>query len=137
MVETFLGGFAGGFLEVGHHIGYGVYFSTARILGVPVPPGGGALAGMMAGFIKGELMPRLTAEESAQTLAMLDGMKDFEIGRDRIRAVELRRPGLGVGTMTIVPADGAPIVVKLRHRTAYDRLVQLLQAFAPELVRLA
>ncbi len=137
MAENFIGGFAGGFLEMGHHIGYGLYFTTTRILGVDVPPGGGPLAGMMAGFIKGELMPRLTPEESLQTIAMLETMRDFEIGRDQIRAVDLRRPGLGTGTLTITPINGGSVVVRLRHRTAFDRLLQLFRAFGPELVRVS
>lgn len=135
-VETFIGGFAGGFLEKGFHIGYGLYFTTERVIGIDLGAhGGGALAGTMAGFIQGELMPRLSPEESARVVGMLDGMKDFEFRKEQIRAVDLKRPGLGLGHMTITPSAGEPITVKLRHRTAYDRLVQLMQVFGPELVR--
>lgn len=90
---------------------------------------------MMAGLIKGELMPRLSPDESARTIAWLDGMKAFEIGKDQIRQGDLKRPGLGVEALTITLRSGEPVTVKLRHRTADDRLVSLLQAFGPELVR--
>ncbi len=136
MVETFIGGFAGGFLEMGLHIGYGLYFTTTRVLGIDVAsPAGRGLAGTMAGLIKGELMPRLTPKENVQTIAWLDGMKAFEIGKDQIRAIVLKRPGFGIGSLTITTVSGGPVTIKLRHRTAYDRHVPLLQAFGPELVR--
>lgn len=97
--------------------------------------GGGAFRGTMAGFVHGELVPRLPPVESDKTIAMLDGMKDFEVAREEIRQIELKKPGLGSGHMVITPISGRPITIKLRHRTAYDRLVQLTQAFSPELVR--
>ena len=135
MAETFIGGFAGGFLEKGFHIGYGIYFTTARVIGIDLgSQGGGALGGTLAGFIHGELMPRLSREDSDRTIALLEGMKDFDIDRDQIRQIDLKRPGLGSGHMTITPISGGPITIKLRHRTAFDRLVQLTQAFSPELV---
>jgi hypothetical protein len=136
MGETFLGGFAGGFLEKGFHVGYGLYFTTTRLIGIDLGShGGGALGGTLAGFIKGELMPNLSPEESAKVIQDLNRIKEFDIGRDQIRLIELKKPGLGVGRMTITPNDGATITIKLRHRTAYDRLVQLTHAFSPEVVR--
>ncbi len=136
MGETFLGGFAGGFLEKGFHVGYGLYFTTARLIGIDLGcHGGGALGGTLAGFIKGELMPNLSPEESTKVIEDLDRIKEFDIGKDQIRLIELKKPGLGVGHMTITPNQGDSITIKLRHRTAYDRLVQLTQAFRPEVVR--
>jgi hypothetical protein len=32
--EMFLGGFASGFLARGFHIGYGLYFTTNRVIGI-------------------------------------------------------------------------------------------------------
>jgi hypothetical protein len=65
----------------------------------------------------------------------LDRMKDFDIRKDQIRRIELKKPVLGIGHMTITPDQGGSITIKLRHRTAYDRLMQLTQAFSPDLVR--
>ena len=136
MGETFLGGFAGGFLEKGFHVGYGLYFTTTRLIGIDLGShGGGALGGTLAGFIKGELMPNLSPEESAKVIEDLDRIKEFDIAKDQIRRIELKKPGLGVGHVTITPDQGDSITIKLRHRTAYDRLMQLTQAFSPEVVR--
>src|SRR6266852_3503508 len=94
--EMFVGGFASGFLAKGlMHIGYGLYFTTARVIGIDVGKnGGGALGGTMAGFIRGELMPKLSQEDSDRTVANLDSMKDFELGKDQISRIEIKKPGL-------------------------------------------
>jgi hypothetical protein len=38
--EMFLGGFASGFLAKGFHIGYGLYFTTNRVIGIDLGSGG-------------------------------------------------------------------------------------------------
>src|SRR3989442_12939485 len=94
--EMFLGGFAGCFPARGiTHIGYGIYFTTSRLIGIDLGAnGGGALGGTMAGFIHGELMPQLSPEESAKTITDLERMKEFEIEKDQISKIELKKPGI-------------------------------------------
>ncbi len=135
--EMFLGGFASGFLARGlTRIGYGIYFTTSRLIGIDLGAnGGGALGGTLAGFIHGELMPNLSPEESAKTITDLERMKDFEMENDRISRIELKKPGLlGSGHIVITPKEGKPEKISLRHRMAYDRLMTLTQAFSPEIV---
>src|SRR6266849_3141851 len=135
--EVFLGGFASGFLARGlTHIGYGIYFTTSRLIGSDVGKyGGGALGGTLAGFIHGQLMPQLTPEESAKTIMDLDRIKDFEMEKNQISRIELKKPGLlGSGHIVITPREGKPEKIALRHRIAYDRLTTLTQAFSPEIV---
>lgn len=134
----FLGGFASGFLARGlTHIGYGIYFTTRRLIGIDLGAnGGGALGGTLAGFIQGELMPQLSPEESAKTITDLERMKDFEIGKDQISRIELKKPGLlRNGHIVVTPREGKPEKITLRHRIAYDRLMTLTQAFSPDLVK--
>jgi len=138
--EMFVGGFASGFLAKGlMHIGYGLYFTTARVIGIDVGKNsGGALGGTIAGFIRGELMPKLSQEDSDRTVANLDSMKDFELGKDQISRIEIKKPGLmGSGHIIITPTEGRPEKISLRHRIAYDRLVQLTQAFSLDKVRVS
>jgi hypothetical protein len=135
--EMFLGGFASGFLARGlTHIGYGLYFTTNRVIGIDVGKnGGGALGGTLAGFIHGELMPRLSPEENDKTIADLIRMKDFDLEKNQITRIELKKPGmLGSGHIVLQNKEGKPEKISLRHRTAYDRLVTLTHAFSPELV---
>jgi len=136
--EVLLGGFAGGFLARSlTHIGYGIYFTTSRLIGIDLGAnGGGVLGGTLAGFIHGELMPKLSSEESAETIIDLERMKEFEIEKDQISRIELKRPGLlGTGLIVITPKEGKPEKITLRHRIAYDRLITLTKAFSPEVVR--
>jgi hypothetical protein len=136
--ESFLGGFASGFLARGlTHIGYGIYFTTSRLIGIDLGAnGGGALGGTMAGFIHGELMPHLSPEESAKTVTDLERMKEFEMEKDQISRIELRKPGMfGTGHIVIAPKAGKPEKITIRHRIAFDRLMTLTQAFSPELVK--
>jgi len=136
----FLGGFASGFLARGlTHIGYGIYFTTSRLIGIDLGAnGGGALGGTMAGFIHGELMPQLSPEESTKTITDLERMRDFEMEKNQITQIELKKPrllGTGTGHIVITPKEGKPEKIILRHRIAYDRLMTLTQAFSPGLVK--
>src|SRR6266849_1346556 len=109
--EVFLGGFASGFLARGlTHITYGIYFTTSRLIGIDLGANGaGALGGTMAGFIHGELMPQLSPEESAKTITDLEQMKEFEMEKDQISRIELKKPGLfGTGHIVITPKEGKP-----------------------------
>ena len=83
--EVFLGGFASGFLARGlTHIEYGIYCTTSRLIGIDLGANGaGALGETLAGFIHGELMPKLSPEESAKTITDLERMKEFEMERIR------------------------------------------------------
>ena len=89
----------------------------------------------MAGFIHGELMPQLSREESDKTIANLVRMQDFEMEKDQISRIELKKPGiLGSGHIVIAPKQGKSEKITLRHRMAYDRLLTLTQAFSPNMV---
>ena len=136
MGEMFLGGFASGFLAKGFHIGYGLYFTTTRVIGIDLGSGGGgALGGTMAGFIDCQLMPDVSPEESANVIGQLEGMKEFDMMKDQISRIEIKKPGLfGSGHITITPRNGKPVKITLRHRIAYDRIMQLTRVFGPELV---
>jgi hypothetical protein len=89
----------------------------------------------MAGFIDGRLMPTVSPEESDKVIGQLEGMKEFDITKDQISRIEIKKPGLlGSGQITITPTYGKPVKITLRHRIAYDRIMQLTRAFSPELV---
>jgi hypothetical protein len=140
--ETFIGGFMSGLLSrgfLGMRVGYGMYFTTARLFGVdPGRHGGSQLTGTMAGYIEGELMPALSADDNAKVIAELDRVKDFDVAKDQIKMIEVKNAGswgYGLGRIMIVPVSGRSISIQLRNRVAYDRLVQLTQAFSPDLVR--
>jgi hypothetical protein len=89
----------------------------------------------MAGFIDGQLMPTVSPEESDKVIGQLEGMKEFDFTKDQIRSIQIKKSGLlGTGHITITPSIGKPVKISLRHRIAYDRIMQLTRAFSPELV---
>jgi hypothetical protein len=140
--ETFIGGFMSGFLArgfLGLQVGYGLYFTTARVFGVdPGRHGGSELTGTMAGYIEGELTPKLSEDENARVIAELDRVKDFDLAKDQVKQIELKSPGsfgIGLGHVRIVSQQGGSRRIVLRNRIAYDRLVELTQAFSPELLK--
>ena len=128
---------ARGFL--GSQVGYGLYFTTARLFGIdPGSHGGSELTGTMAGYIEGMLMPKLSEDENARVIAELDRVKDFDLAKAQIKQIELRSPGsfgIGFGHVKIVSQQGVSRRIVVRSRIAYDRLVQLVQAFSPELLK--
>jgi hypothetical protein len=135
--ESFLGGFASGFLARGFtKIGYGIYFTTLRVIGIDLGShGGGAIGGQMAGFIDGQLMPQLQPEENARVINWLDGMKEFDMAKNQIQKIELKMPkAFGSGHIIFTASNGKSEKISLRHRTAYDRLSTLTKAFNPGLV---
>lgn len=140
--ETFIGGFMSGFLArgfLGFQVGYGLYFTTARVVGVdPGSHGGSELTGTRAGYIEGELMPKLSEAQNAIVIAELDQVKDFDVAKEQIKQIELKSPGsfgIGFGHIKIVPQQGGSRRIVLRSRIAYDRLVQLTRAFSLELLK--
>lgn len=136
--EFFIGGFAGGFLARGLRIGYGIYFTTNRVIGVDLSKGAaGFLGGSMAGYVEGQLMPKLPFEENAKVIMELDGAKDFDMAKGQIAAIEIKKPGLlGGGHLLLTQVNGEKVKINLRHVIAYGRLVELTRAFGPEIVSL-
>ncbi len=133
--EQFLGGFKGGFLGKGATVGYGLYATTRRLIGVNVVKVGARsfLGGQMAGFVGGQLIPTLSADEGARVIAELDEKKEFDVRRDQISRIELKSPGLfGFGHMiiTAMPQQETP------HKEAFQRLKDLMQVFYPEVLAL-
>ncbi len=138
--EKFVGGFAGGFLARGTLPGYGIYATTERIVGVDVRRVGSRsfLGGTMAGFVQGQLFPRLSAEESGRVIRELDEKKEFDLRRDEISRIEIKNPGLLTrGHMLISPRVGEKFKVGLLHKIAFERLRDLMQVFYPEAVSLS
>ena len=142
MSETFIGGFTSGFLArdfMGTRVGYGVYFTSARLIGVSAEQwSGGSLGGGTGGLIEGQLMPSLTAEQTSTVIAELERAKDYELAMEEIRSIVLKKPGpigIGLGKLSIEPVTGTAISYLLRSPIAYDRLLALTKAFSPELLR--
>ncbi len=137
--EEFVGGFAGGFLARGFFPGYGIYATNKRIIGVTLTttPARSFLGGAPAGFVQGQLMPKLSPEDSAEVIHELDQKKEFDLKKDQISQIAIKRPGpLSTGHMVITSKAGGKTKISLRYRVAFERLRDLMKAFYPEAVTL-
>jgi hypothetical protein len=95
------------------------------------------LGGALAGFVQGELMPKLSQGDSAKVIQELDQKKEFDLSKEQISQIEIKKPGLlSTGAMIITSKAGEKTKISLRYRVAFDRLRELMKAFYPEVVRL-
>src|SRR6266571_2421259 len=123
--EEFVGGFAGGFLARGYIPGYGIYATSRRIIGVALTstPARQLLGGALAGFVQGELMPKLSQDDSTKVIHELDQKKEFDMQKEQISQIEIKKPGLlSTGCMIITSKAGEKTKISLRYRVAFDRL---------------
>ncbi len=135
--EQFLGGFAGGLLESSGVIGYGVYATSERIIIVNLKKTDPRhfLGGVMAGFVKGDLMPKLGADENLSVLQELNEKKELDISKPNISRIRLKGPNwYGKGEIVITSKDGQEVKVATRAKVALERLKQLMSVFYPEIL---
>jgi hypothetical protein len=140
--------------------GYGIYFTSQRIIGVKTSKwfvliliiaalggiGGGVAVGLTIGptpalayliafpiitVVIGWGQRRLRFDD-AMTLEELDKRKDFDIRRDNISEIELKRPGaVRRGHLTIVPKSGKAVGFLITQEpSVFDRLQGLVAGFS-------
>lgn len=133
--ELYLGGFTSANLTKGIMRGYGIYATNKRIIGVKSR--GGVLAGALVGGVIGlALQKKLTDDKSAKMIQELDEKKDFEIGKDQIAQIEVKKGGLMKnGQLMIVPKSGEPIKIKVYGNNEFSMTRDLMQSFSPESVK--
>ena len=137
--EGFIGGFAGGLLMQGLTTAYGIYATTRRIIGVKLTlaTASSFLGGAMAGFVQGQLMPKLSPEESVRVIHELDQKKEFDLTKDQISSIEIKNAGmLYPGHIIFTSKAGQNFKISVRAKVAFERLREVMLAFSPELVKL-
>jgi predicted amidophosphoribosyltransferase len=151
--ESVIGGYTS--TDIGRQgvgIGYGVYITDRRVIGIKkgmlTKAAGGAVAGaVIGGLIGGRigaqvgsrvLGGKMSTTDSKQLLGDLDKNKDFEAYKQDISFIELKSPGfVGSGHMIIVMKSGSQIPLMLRTQDIHEKLKKLLQTFYPEALRYA
>jgi hypothetical protein len=145
--ETYIGGMTSANLKKGHMSGYGVYATSRRIIGVKKRKGvlGGHLLaqalGAKAGTLRGSILrPALaqafTKDESAKQITDLEKDKDFEINKEDISYIEIKKPGtLRGGHIKIRPTRGKEIEISMVGNEEFEHMRDLLGTFLPGAVR--
>lgn len=134
--EEYLGGFASANLKRGLVAGYGIYATNKRIIGVKRKALGTMLAAPF-GVVDYLIVRKLSKDESAKTIAELDEKKDFDIAKESLASIEVKKPGmLGTGGfLLLTPKNGEATKVMIYAKKEFGQLRDLMQAFSPEILK--
>jgi len=137
--ERYLGGFVSGRLKPkGRGIdsrigGCGLYATSSRIIVVKSKKGYSELAvfGGLVGITAAAVAGR--TDSAARTIAELEEKKDFEVRKEDISAIEVRKPhGLTVGSLKIALNSGESIDFGITAKKEFENSRDLMKVFYPE-----
>ncbi len=127
--EHVLGGFTSSNLRKGvwglRALGYGIYITERRIVGVVSTKGRAERAGdMIGGGLVGAMARGLVKEHTPTTIQELDKRKDFEIYKDNISTIEIEHAHL-----KITPVTGEPVTITIFGEMQRQELIRLMNMF--------
>jgi len=137
--EEYLGGFTSANLKKGMIAGYGIYATNRRIIGIKSRKGvvGRLLLGGITVGILDKLGAKITRDESAKMIEELDKKKDFEISKEQVSQIEIKKPSfMSRGHLTITLKSGEDVKVLVGGKKEFEQTRDLMLAFLPEAVRL-
>jgi PAS domain S-box-containing protein len=117
--------------------GYGVYATDRRLFVIQNPdldvkkPQGVQFSAFMMDELFGT-----TVDTHPKTIQELEKFKIFESDKKEITALELKKPVLLSGYLTINTGKAPAFRVYIDHKKAYQHLEQLMKTFSPEVLRL-
>ena len=150
--ETVLGGLSSADMARPGSLGYGVYITDRRVIGIKKPEQfakavGGAIAGAVIGKVLGFEAPwavssalgrSLSNDENLRLLAELEKNKDFEINNQDITLVQLKETFLinpGQLAFFLKGAKTTDIAISLRTDKVVENLKELLQEHFPKVLK--
>lgn len=145
--EQYIGGMTSANMKKGVMSGYGIYATDRRIIGTKKRKGvlkGFLVAGVLggkAGTVKGDILrgafaQAFTKDESAKQIQDLEKNKDFDIYKENIAEIEIKKPGtMHGGHIKVRPKQGKQIEISMRGREEFGHMVDLMKAFFPEALK--
>ncbi len=136
--ERILGGVSSANMKKGFLAGYGVYVTDRRIIGVKERKKGlmSGLAFRFGGVIGALIATKMTLDDMKKTLAEIEKRKDFEVYKDDVTYIELKKPGrIRGGHLKIMRRFGDEIKIDVNGKKEYETLLEALQQFKPEALR--
>ncbi len=137
MEEQYLGGLESGRMKKGFVAGYGIYATNLRIIGVKTRKAlakglvGAAIGGVAGAYIG----MKLSTDQSVKMIQELEERKDFEVSKQNVSRVELKKPSIWRrGHIVITQVTAEAIKVLIVQKKDFQRLVELMRAFSPEVV---
>jgi len=135
--EQYLGGLESGRMKKGFVAGYGIYATNLRIIGVKSRKAlakglvGAAIGGVAGAYIG----MKLSTDQSVKMIQELEERKDFEVSKQNVSRVELKKPSIWRrGHIVITQVTAEAIKVLIVQKKDFQRLVELMRAFSPEVV---
>jgi len=135
--EQYLGGLESGRMKKGFVAGYGIYATNLRIIGVKTRKAlakglvGAAIGGVAGAYIG----MKLSTDQSVKMIQELEERKDFEVSKQNVSRVELKKPSIWRrGHIVITQVTAEAIKVLIVQKKDFQRLVELMRAFSPEVV---
>jgi hypothetical protein len=113
--------------------GYTIYVTNRRVIGAKSRKalGKAMLGSALCGAYVGGRMGR---DHNVQMPADLD--KDFEVNRDKVTGLELKKPSfISRGHIVINQMSSDPIKIMIADKKDFRRIMELMQAFRPDAVR--
>lgn len=150
--ETVLAGFTSADMMRPGSMGYGIYITNKRILGVKKPEqfakalGGyiaGAVIGKLVGFeapwaVSNALARNLTNDENFHMLGELEKNKDIDINKNDITLVQLKEPfftQLGYLAIFVHGQQKTETIIKFGKDKTFEMLKEMLKAYFPNVLR--
>jgi hypothetical protein len=151
--ESVIGGLASADMARPGSLGYGIYITDRRVIGIKKPDqfaksvGGaiaGAVIGKMLGFdapwaVSSALGRSLSNDENIHLLAELETNKDFEAINQDITLIQLQSPGLvSLGQLAIFlrGQQTTNIAIALRTERVFENLKEMVQTHYPQVLRI-
>ncbi len=117
--------------------GYGVYATDKRLFVIQNPDLDIAnLQGVRFGTLMINELFGTTIDTLPKSIAELEKYKVFEAKKKEITALELKKPVLLSGYLTINTVKSPAFRVYIDHKKAYQHLEQLMNTFFPEVLHL-
>lgn len=135
--EVYLGGFSSGSLKKGRMAGYGIYATNWRIIGIKARKKlAGVLVGAALGGAAGALIGQsLSRDQGAKMIQDLEEKKDFEVKKENLSRVELKKPTWWHrGHVLVTPINAEPVKIMIGSKKEFENLKSLMVQFAPERV---
>lgn len=113
--------------------GFGIYATSKRVFVIRNPEMSveGAQGGVQFGtFIMDELFGT-TVDTRQKSIADLERLCIFEAKRENIEKIELKKPVLLSGSLTLTLKDNSSFRIYIDHKKAYGHIEALMKTFAP------
>src|SRR6266849_1803254 len=124
-------------MKKGFVAGYRIYATNLRIIGVKSRKAlakglvGAAIGGVAGAYIG----MKLSTDQSVKMIQELEERKDFEVAKQNVSRVELKKPSIWRrGHIIVSRVAGEAIKVMIVQKKDFEKLVELMRAFSPELV---